>query len=50
MKVLGTVGFGSPVFGVFANDNKSRASATASRGPNASSTESAWARKPDTCR
>ena len=48
-KILGTVGFGTPVFGVFADDNLARFR-DGGRGPTPSSTASAWAKKPDTCR
>ena len=48
-KILGTVGFGTPVFGVFADDNKARfRDGRPGRIP--SSTAFASAKKPDTCR
>ena len=46
-KILMTIGFGAPVFDVFATTT-SRAFATASRGPSRSSTASAAARRPAT--
>jgi len=49
-KVLGTVSFGSPVFGACLRMITRRGSATGKRGPRESSTEFAWARKPDICR
>ena len=48
-KILTTIGFGAPVFGVFADDNNPRFR-DGKPGPKRSSTASAWARKRDTCR
>ena len=47
VKQLSTIGFGVPVFGVFADDNKP-GSATASHGPSRLSTAKGEDKKPDT--
>ena len=49
-QVLATIGFGAPVFGVFAEDNTAAVPRRQAVAANRSSTASVSARKQDTCR